>query len=129
MKTLEPTDKFIITLTLPGGESNKGVKAFIYDLQGTDITPEDIFLTHIANGLYMNFDTTLTMPIGSYVVQAVVYSDNTCTTIDSVYGTAEEDYKVLRSSDTIEEALSGIYESIRLLKQADLELQFSDLSS
>ena len=128
MITLSPTDKFIVSLTLPDGETNKGVKAFIFNESGNDITPAPIILTHISNGLYMNADTTLTMPVGSYIVQAVVYSDDTYATLDDDYGTAHEEYVVSASDHTsIADSITAIYEAIQLLKEADLEVQFTDV--
>ena len=133
MIELSPTDKFLISLTLSDGETDKGVVALIFNDQGQLLTtPDPIILTHIQNGLYMNASTTLTMPVGAYVVQAFVYTDTTLATLDSEYGVSEERYMVnegAQEHNDLQESLTNIYEAIQLLKQADLELQFSEYSN
>lgn len=136
MIRLKPTDKFLITLSLPDGETDKGVRAKIFNDVGVDVTPIPgyVLLTHVTGGLYMNAASTLEMPEGHYVVFATVYADTDFEDLDADYGSSEEIYIVaadLNSQDIIDavESVSDLADELndtaKMLKQVDFEADFS----
>jgi len=130
MKTFKPTDRFAISLTLPDGETDKGIKAFIYTLDGVNVTPiingnQFIPLVHVANGLYMNTGTNFTMPVGNYVVQAIVYNNVNYDTLDVDYGATDDDVVVTSEGANLEQVILDIRDTLKMLIGTDIEVEFN----
>lgn len=130
MIRLKPDDKFLISLNLPFGESNRFIRCRIWNKDGIDVTPIPVpVLNHITEGLYMNDQSALVMPEGMYIVRAYPFMDSNFNTPDPEYGIAQETYLIRDEASgnvgDIDAKLAELNETIKTLKMPDIEVEFS----
>lgn len=121
MKLRTPNQKITLSLTLMDGESNKFVRAYIFDQAGANVSPGSgyIDLTHLQGGCYTNLtDTAFFLADGLYLVLYQVFSDAGYSVQDIKYGNCEEDLHV---TDFEQRILTEIPDNILLDNDARLD--------
>jgi hypothetical protein len=117
-KTFKPTEKVMLSLTLPDKETNLFVRANIYNSAGVqEATAQS--LPHLANGTYQNSASSLTISTeGNYLVQYEVFDDAGFSQANEKYGNAEETIRITDFEDRI---LTEIPDNILLDDDARLD--------
>lgn len=121
-------DNVVLFSSLPNGESNRFIKAFIYKPDGTLALAGDgsIQLSYVANGLYRN-TALLTLAIGFYKVIYKPYIDAGFLTQDDIYGQEEESLEIYNeaalSISAIEDKIDALSSQV---SSTDYEIAVDD---
>lgn len=117
-------EQIILSLKLNDSDTNKYVRATVFDATGTDLAGSPIILGHVKRGVYQ--DISLTMPNKYFITCAYEVFDDVGLTIKSaIYQDSHEIYQL---EQEISQIINMGSEDIRIEVDQDVEIIVQSVS-